>query len=190
MRSPSTGMIIVISVILAGGITYARLPDRIFSFRQKNFEQFDVSSSNSVGQASNSSPEKKIEDGMALPTPAQFEPIRDVPRPTDNLGSAQSPILLTPSPAVQQNTNAAFSGFSVFKVSEELKILREEMVQGGIIKSNEFVIINNYPDMEKFLLKVVEWKAKQTGAAADEIEKAKNKIIAGYEELRTLPYRK
>lgn len=79
----------------------------------------------------------------------------------------------------------AVSSFLVFNVSPQLRDLRAQMVKDGVIKETEFVKINNNDDMEKFLLKLVEWPAKNGSSTPEQIQDARDRITKAYDQIRT-----
>lgn len=126
---------------------------------------------------------------LKFSTPIQIAPSRQtqprsfsVPPPAQ---IPQPPPVPQPAPLPVPRPQTAAASFSVFTSSPQLRALRTQMVQEGVIADSEFIRINNNADMETFMLKLVEWQARKAGSADAQIQDALDRIRKAYDQIRT-----
>lgn len=119
-------------------------------------------------------------------TPMQIAPSRQT---QPKSGSVFVPVLKPssapqPVPAPIPLPQTAAASFSVFSVSPQLKVFREQMVQEGIIGDRDFTRIDNNKDAEAFMLKLVEWQARKASSTPEQIQDALDRIKKAYGQIR------
>lgn len=117
-------------------------------------------------------------ESFKISTPASMLPRSQTPAP-------QPQPIPQPVPAPTPLPQTAAASFSVFKTSPQLGALRTQMVEEGIIGSNEFTRIKNNADMEQFMLKLVEWQARKASSTEDQIQDALDRIKKAYNQIES-----
>lgn len=118
-------------------------------------------------------------ESIKISTPASMLPRPQTPAPQPQ----PIPQPVPASPTVSSGQPAAAS-FSVFKASPQLGALRTQMVQEGVIGSNEFTRIKNNADMEAFMFKLVEWQARKASSTEEQVQDALDRIRKAYNQIR------
>jgi len=127
---------------------------------------------------------------LPSPQPQTFLPA-PTPQPQPLTNATTTPPIATPPISSFQlgrrptpSQAAAIASFSVFDVSPQLRDFRTQMVKEGVIKNTEFVKINNNTDMERFLLKLVEWQAQKASSTPEQIQDALDRIRKAYARIK------
>ncbi|MBI4224733.1 MAG: hypothetical protein HY617_00205 [Candidatus Sungbacteria bacterium] len=120
--------------------------------------------------------------GIRVPTPSRMSTPAFMPTPAPQAQPVQQ--IPAPSSVPAARSQTAVAAVSVFTAIPQLGVLRTQMVQEGVIGSNEFVRIKNNTDMEQFMLKLVEWQAKKASSTPEQIQDALDRIKKAYDQVR------